>query len=196
MTLSMSYSGQMDGGNDARRRTGSVRQRGNTLQVRLFSGRDPVTGKDVYLTATIKGTDRAAHKEADAKLAEFWTEVRKQRSAQSSVTLGYVLDQWMSTSELEDSTRKTYEGYITRTIRPVLGNLPVRKVDARVLESLYNELRRCRIRCDGTPFIEKHKEDGEHDCKEAKCKPHECNPMATSTVRQIHAIISGALDAA
>jgi len=186
----------MDGDSDARRRTGSVRQRGNTLQVRLFSGRDPVTGKDVYLTATIKGTDKAAHKEADAKLAEFWTEVRKQRAAQSSVNLGYVLDQWMQTSELEDSTRKTYDGYIARTIRPVLGNLAVRKVDARTLESLYSELRRCRTGCDGTPFIEKHKKAGDHDCKVEKCKAHKCNPMATSTVRQIHAIISGALDAA
>lgn len=37
---------------------------------------------------------------------------------------------------------------------------------------------------------------GEHDCKKAKCRPHQCRPMATSTVRQIHSIISGALSAA
>jgi hypothetical protein len=91
--------------------------------------------------------------------------------------------------------KRTYEGYIARTIGPVLGELPVRKIDARVLETFYAELRRCRARCNGTPFIE-HKKDDEHDREKAKCKPHKCNPMAAGTVRQIHAIISGSLDAA
>lgn len=45
---------------EQRRRRGSVRQRGNSLQVRVFSGIDPLTGKDVYLTETVKGTDKAA----------------------------------------------------------------------------------------------------------------------------------------
>jgi hypothetical protein len=173
---------ETDGDSDTRRRTGSIRQRGNTLQVRLFEGRDSATGRDVYLTATVKGTDKAAHKEADAKLAAFWTEVRKQRSAQSSVSFGYVLDQWLSTNELAESTCHTYEGYIARTIRPVLGDLPARKVDARTLESLYNELRRCSARCDGTPYIEKHKKTEEHDCKTEKCRAHKCKGMASSTV--------------
>jgi tetratricopeptide (TPR) repeat protein len=69
----------------------AIRQRGNSLQVRLFSGVDPVTGRDVYLTATIKGTDKAARKAADDKLAEFRTQVVKQRSAQSSVGRAFVL---------------------------------------------------------------------------------------------------------
>ena len=71
----------------------------------------------------------------------------------------------------------------------------MRKITARILETFYSELRRCRVRCDGRPFIE-HAVDGEHDCKESKCKPHECDPMASSTVRQIHSIISGVFNAA
>lgn len=192
----MSYPGQMDGGSGVRRRTGSVRQRGNTLQVRLFSGHDPVTGRDVYLTATIKGTDKAARKQADAKLAEFWTQVRKQRSVQTTVSFSHALNEWMRTTDLEESTRHTYKGYIERTIRPVLGEIAINKIGPRVLENLYGELRRCRIRCDGKPFIEKHTTKDEHDCAIAKCEAHECRPMASSTVRQIHAIISGTLDAA
>jgi integrase len=54
----------------------------------------------------------------------------------------------------------------------------VNRLGANDLESLYAELRRCRSRMA------------------AGCEPHECNPMAASTVRQIHAIISSALDAA
>jgi integrase len=177
------------------RRRGNIRQRGSSLQVRFFAGKDPVTGRDVYLTASVPGTDRKAHKRAEDKLAAFRTQVNKQRSTSSLVKLGYAIDEWIRTSEHEDSTREGYRGYIDRTIRPVLGDVPVNKLTARMLETFYAELRRCRIRCDGRPFIE-HKVAGEHDCKAAKCKPHECKPMAASTVRQIHSIISGTLNAA
>jgi integrase len=101
----------------------------------------------------------------------------------------------MRTSEHEDSTREGYYGYIARTIRPALGDVPVNKLTARMLETFYAELRRCRVRCDGRPFVE-HQAVGEHDCKTGKCKPHACKPMAASTVRQIHSIISGTLNAA
>jgi len=180
---------------EAGRRRGSIRQRGSALQVRLFAGKDPVTGRDVYLAASIQGTDKKAHKRAEDKLAEFRTQVNKQRSTPSSVKLGYAIGEWLRTSEHEDSTREGYLGYIARTIRPALGDMPVNKLTARMLEVFYAELRRCRVRCDGRPFVE-HTAVGEHDCKAAKCKPHTCNPMAASTVRQIHAIISGALNAA
>lgn len=50
--------------------------------------------------------------------------------------------------------------------------------------------------CDGKPFVEKHKADGEHDCAAEGCVAHECKPMAASTVRQIHSIISSVLNAA
>jgi integrase len=174
---------------------GNIRQRGTSLQVRFFAGKDPVTGRDVYLTASISGTDRKAHKRAEDKLAEFRTQVNKQRSTPSSVKLEYAIAEWLRTSEHEDSTREGYRGYITRTIRPALGDVPVNKLTAWMLESFYAELRRCRVRCDGRPFVE-HRAVGEHDCKAAKCKLHACKPMAASTVRQIHSIISGALNAA
>lgn len=102
----------------------------------------------------------------------------------------------MKVVELEDSTRKTYEGYIARTIKPALGNVQAKKLDVRMLESLYTELRRCRVRCDQTPFIEKHKVEEPHDCVNEGCEVHKCRPMAASTVRQVHGIISGALEAA
>jgi hypothetical protein len=88
--------------------SGNIRQRGSSLQVRFFAGKDPVTGRDVYLTASISGTDRKAHKRAEDKLAEFRTQVNKQRSTPSSVTLGYAITEWLRTSEHEDSTREGY----------------------------------------------------------------------------------------
>ncbi|XVV01926.1 site-specific integrase [Actinosynnema sp. CA-248983] len=183
------------------RKKGNIEQRGDSLRVCLYAGLDPVTRKPVYHRATIPGTNKAAWKKAEDKLAEFRTQVAKQRSAESSVSLSYAIDEWLRTTELEDSTRKTYVGYIERTIKPALGGEPAKKVTARVLESFYTELRRCRLRCDGKPFIERHlkgkkKDRGEHNCETAGCKPHVCRPMAASTVRQIHSIISGTLNAA
>jgi integrase len=180
---------------DQRRRRGSVRQRGNSLQVRVFSGVDPVTGKDVYLTETVKGTDRAAQRTADKAMTRLLNQVDQQRTATSSVSFGYAIGEWLRTAELDEGTRDMYRGYVERNIRPVLGDVPVRKVSTRMLETLYSELRRCRVRCDGKPFVE-HRAEGEHDCVKKKCRAHECNPLAASTVRQIHSIMSGALSAA
>ncbi|HEY4021097.1 MAG TPA: site-specific integrase, partial [Pseudonocardiaceae bacterium] len=177
------------------RRRGSIRVRGGSLQVRAYAGVDPVTGRDRYLTESVKGTDRAARREAEKALSRLQAQVDAQRSTQSAVTLGYTLDEWLRTVELEDSTRDGYVGYIERTIRPVLGDVSISKISTRTLENLYAELRRCRGRCGGRPFIE-HRTQEEHDCEARKCRPHVCHPMAASTVRQVHAVISGALSAA
>src|SRR5690242_11499670 len=104
----------MGGESGPGRRTGSIRQRGNALQVRLFSGVDPVTGKDIYLAATIKGTDKAARKAAADKLSAFRTQVLNQRSATSAVPFSQAIDEWMRTSEIVDSTRDGYVNYIKR----------------------------------------------------------------------------------
>ena len=64
------------------------------------------------------------------------------------------------------------------------------------MESLYTQLRRCRVRCNGKPFIEKHAKTTQHDCVAEQCRPHVCRPMAASTVRQIHSVMSGTLAAA
>jgi integrase len=124
------------------------------------------------------------------------TVVDAQRAPTSTVTLAYVIGEWLRAAELEDTTRRTYVGYIERTIIPELGSVPADKLTALRLERFYAELRRCRARCDGRPFVERHAADGEHDCVASSCRPHACRPMAASTVRQIHSIISAALTAA
>ena len=169
--------------------------RGGSLQVRVFAGIDPVTRRDRYLSETVEGSDRPARREAEKVMARLQAEVDAQRSAQSSVTLGYTLDEWLKTLEVEDSTRDGYIGYVERNIRPTLGAVPIAKLSTRMLETFYAELRRCRIRCNGRPTVA-HRVVGEHACDVAGCTPHVCKPMAASTVRQVHAVISGALSAA
>ncbi|MFJ8813051.1 site-specific integrase [Amycolatopsis thermoflava] len=177
------------------RKRGSIRQRGKSLQVRVYAGIDPVTGRQSYLTETVKGTDKAAHRQAQKVMTRLQAQVDRQRGPDSSVTLSYAIDEWLKTADIEATTRHGYVGYINRTIKPALGEIAVNKLTARALETFYAELRRCRVRCDGRPYIE-HKLEGDHDCKVAKCTPHKCSGMANSSVRQIHSIISGVLNAA
>ena len=105
------------------------------MQVRVFAGVDPVTRRDRYLSETVKGTDRPARREAEKVMARLQAEVDGQRSAQSSVTLGYTLDEWLKTLEVEDSTRDGYTGYVERNIRPTLGAVPIAKLSTRTLET-------------------------------------------------------------
>ena len=184
-------------GQDAEsRKRGRIEKRGNALRVRVYAGDDPVTGRRVYRTETVQGTDRAAERRAQKALTRLLAEVNAQRAPTSTVALSYVLAEWLGTTELEATTRRTYVGYIDRTIVPAIGGVAADRLTARTLEMLYSELRRCRARCDGRPFIEHRSENAEHDCAEARCRAHVCRPMAASTVRQIHSIISAALSAA
>jgi hypothetical protein len=79
---------------------------------------------------------------------------------------------------------------VTKThIRPVLGQLPVARIDAEVLDSFYAQLRRCRARCDGKGRLIDHRVRGEHECNE-KCRPHVCKPLAPASIRKIHWMLS------
>ncbi|MGH3942177.1 MAG: tyrosine-type recombinase/integrase [Pseudonocardiaceae bacterium] len=174
---------------------GNIEARGDSLRIRVYAGIDPVTGKPVYLRETVRGTDDAARRTAKRTLNRLVAQAEKARRPSSVISLGHVIDEWLGVAEHEDSTRETYLGYIERTIKPALGSMSIAKLSVRHLETLYAELRHCRVRCDRKPFVE-HKAKGDHDCVKAKCTPHVCKPMAASTVRQIHSIISGALSAA
>jgi integrase len=64
-------------------------------------------------------------------------------------------------------------------------------LDADLFDSFYAELRRCREHCDRRPYIE-HRTARVHEC-DSRCRLHVCTPLADSTIRQIHFILSGAL---
>ena len=100
------------------RKRGQIEERGDSLRVVYYAGLNPVTGKRSYLRETIKGTDKAAYKKAENKLAEFRTQVAKQQSTTSTVPFGHAIDEWMKTTEIEDGTHSGYVNYIERYIRP------------------------------------------------------------------------------
>ena len=169
-----------------------IRPRGGTYQVRLFGGQDPVTGKQVMLTGSADDED-AAIKLRD----KFRRQVADATAARTSVTLGYLLDEWLAGHQVEETTRTSYRVAIEKFIKPAVGDTSLTRLaqlGARPFEQLYAELRVCRRRCKGRTFIE-HRTYRAHVCDE-RCVPHTCNPLSVSSVRECHAVLSGALNAA
>ena len=82
-----------------------------------------------------------------------------------------LIDRWLewrlSVRPISPTTVAAYRGYINRSILPSLGRLQVGQLDAATLDTFYARLRR-------------------HGGKDGR-------PLAASSVRQIHAILSGAL---
>jgi integrase len=149
-------------------------------------------------------------------------EVDAQRNARTRAVFRVAIAEWLNVHELEETTRDGYEMYARNYINPALGDEPVSKISARVLEQFYAELRRCRARCDGRPAID-HRVDGPHECRVVRhkrppgrppaggypehdcaqtectvkeCPPHTCRPLSNATISKLHFIIRGALTAA
>ncbi|MDP9241388.1 MAG: N-terminal phage integrase SAM-like domain-containing protein [Actinomycetota bacterium] len=175
---------------------GLVRKRGNSFQVIVYAGVDPVTGKDNYLSeSTLK------EKDVEKIRTRLLAEVDRQRSVSTKANLGYVLDAWLAVHEVDPSTLLSYRRTVEKRIKPALGQVAAAKITPRRLEEFYAELRRCRQRCDGRPFVE-HRTSSPHGCDAADrstrrtCRTHVCRPYAPATIRETHVIISGALSAA
>lgn len=132
---------------------------------------------------------------AQKQLTRLLRQVYEQWTPNSTVSLGHALDEWLRTAELEETTRKSYSSYIERAIKPALGTIALPKVETRVLENFYTELRRCRARCSGSRSSRRIPSKADHDCGVAKCRAHRCRPLAASTVRQLHWIINGTMSA-
>lgn len=198
---------------------GPRRQRGSidTLpsgarRVRVYAGRDPVSKRELYLSEIVTAGPRA-DREAEKVRTRLLHQVDEKRSPRSRATLGHLVDRWLEVHDGDPSTVRAYESKVRRHIRPLLGDLSLTRIDTEVLDSFYAELRRCREHCDGKSHVE-HRTAAPHVCDEHLsvacsppdpacchacrriCKPHECKGLGNSTVRQIHWILSGALDRA
>ena len=197
-----------------RRQRGTIRKRGKSLQVTVYAGLDPLTGKRMFLSEST--TDAV---EAERIRRRLVAQVDDQRGPRTGATFGRALDAWLRTHEAEETTLDGYRGYVRRTIEPALGAVALTRISAQVLEEFYAELRRCRQRCrDGEPAVDhrtavehacrvvRHKRrpgrpgPEAHDCAKAgcivvECPPHRCTPMSASSIRQVHWIISAALAA-
>ncbi|MBI1758603.1 MAG: hypothetical protein HYR62_05185 [Actinobacteria bacterium] len=183
-----------------------MRRRGDALQVRVHAGTDPLTGQRIDLTGSVPipvGKDglRAAQRDAEVIRTRLLAQVDQQRATSTKVPFGRALDAWLRVHEAAASTMRDYEMYVRLYVKPALGTTPISKVTTRDLEEFYADLRRCRARCTGRPYVV-HRTDRPHVCEDEDrstrklCRPHECRPLSTSMVRQIHFTISSTMAAA
>jgi len=162
-----------------------------SLRVKVYAGIDPLSGKRHYLTETIPAGPTAAAAAEKAR-TRLQSQVDERRNPRTKSTVDQLMDRYLELLDVDVTTRSSYEGYIRNHIRPLLGRLPVGKLNGETLDSFYAILRTCRAHCDGKPFIE-HRTGEPHDCTEKKCQPHICRPLKPSSIRQVHFCLSGAL---
>lgn len=158
-------------------------------------------------------TRRETEREAERVITRLLNQVDERRSPRAEATVNELLDRWLEVIDVERKTRAGYVSKIEKHVRPTIGRLPVGRVKAETIESLYAQLRRCRDHCRSEKFVQ-HRTSGEHVCdehsprrkcaKEASgdpeascqwcdraCKPHRCEPLAAGSIRVVHAILSG-----
>jgi integrase len=163
-----------------------IRKRNGYWQVRVYAGLDPLTRKPRY------EYDRAPTKKlAEQAEARLITEVAEgRRKGANARTVADLLDRWLpwhlQVNERSLGTGANYRHYIERKIKPALGPLPVRRLDPETLDTFYGQLLArggtARV-CVGTdPRTGK------------KCYATRPCALSPSTVRGIHAVLSGALE--
>lgn len=160
------------------------------LRITVYAGTDPVTGR-LHRLREIIPAGPSARAEADKALRRLISQVDERRNPRTNATLDQLLDQHFAMLDLEPNTIAAYRELAAGHIRPLIGAQKVGALDGAIFDSFYTELRRCRRRCRGRPFLE-HRTEEVHDCDEW-CRVHVCRPLAPATVRKIHFILSGAL---
>jgi integrase len=151
-----------------------IRQRKDRdgLQVQVYAGRDPLTGRKRWVSRQVPGKGRTAMKRARQVEAELLAQVAAgQHRGSRTKTVAELIERWLEwrlgVRPISPTTVAAYRGYIDRSILPSLGQLQVGQLDAATLDTFYARLRR-------------------HGGKGGR-------PLAAGSVRQIHAILSGAL---
>ena len=160
------------------------------LRVRVYAGKDPVTGRRHNLVEVIPPGPKAVRQAEEAR-TRLLAQVDERRQSRTNTTLNKLLDEHLAMSTWERSTRETYVGYVNKHIRPLIGTVKVGALDARVFDSFHAELRRCRDHCGRKRYVD-HRTPHPHEC-DSRCRMHECRPLGAATIRQIHFILSGAL---
>lgn len=183
------------------RKTAQKRQRGEIItlpnggrRVKVYAGIDPLTGRRHYLDQTLPPGPRVDD-DAEAQLTRFIHEVNERRNPRTKATVNQLMNRYLELLDVEVTTKRRYESVIRTHILPLIGDELISRLDGESLDSFYKILRTCRDHCGGRRRFIEHRMPGEHECDD-KCRPHQCKPLATSTINKVHWCLSGALKAA
>jgi integrase len=145
-----------------------MRQRGDSWQLRVFAGRDPVTGRKRWIAKTVHGGKRAARRE----LANLIAEVDRGLAAGTDATVNDLIERWLEVASpnWSPSTLVQTKSAIHTHIEPLLGPIRLKKLKAADLDRFYAELRK---------------------------RPGRRSPtLAPATIRRVYVIIHAALEQA
>ena len=148
---------------------GSMRQRGEgSWELRVYLGRDPLTGQKRWTYKTLKGGKR----EAQRALAAMVADADGSGVAPSSGTVSELLKRWFenSSADFSPSTVLQTTSSIRLYLVPGLGPYPVARLRTQDIDRLYRELR---------------KRGGQNG-----------KPLAPATVKRAHVILHRALEQA
>jgi integrase len=185
-----------------------IRKRRDGLQVQVYAGRDPLTGRKRWVSRQVPGQTKASYRQAKKVEAELLEQVdRGEQRGSRSTTVGELVERWVAWRQqvrpISPVTVANYRGAIDRYILPALGRAKVREIDAATLDALYAQVRahggKCRvcwqrIRRGGAPLRagERYRpgpgageQVHEPDCARGR-------PLSASAVREVHTVLSGA----
>lgn len=108
-------------------------------RLRVYAGLDPVTGRGRFRERGMRGTKR----DAEAALRKLAREVDEGRHRSTDGTVGFLLDRWIAhgAPSWSPTTLDSYTSNVRRHIRPALGDVPLSKLDAAMLDAFYDRLR-------------------------------------------------------
>ena len=156
---------------------GSIRRRKDgRWEGRYTAGHDPETGKAVY--KNVLGKTQAEVKEKLAKAIEKSKRVDIVRA--EKYTLGQWMEIWFENYariKVRPSFHATYRGYLDNHILPNIGNIPLNRLTTLDIQKFYKKLLEC----------------GRVVRAESKGQPR---GLSAKTVRNLHQILSSALDLA
>ena len=131
---------------------GVIRKRRGGLQVQVFAGRDPLTGRKRWVSRQVPGQTKAAYRQAKKVEAELLEQVdRGERRDGRSRTVGEPVERWLEWRQqvrpISPVTVANYRGAIDRYIIPNLGRANLHEVDAATLDTLYACVRATGGKC-------------------------------------------------
>jgi integrase len=185
-----------------------IRKRGGSLQVQVFAGRDPLTGRKRWLSRQVRGQTKAAYREAKKVEAQLLEQLDrgKQRGSRTR-TVGELVERWFEWRQqvrlISPVTVANYRGAIDRYITPNLGRAKVHEVDAATLDTLYARVRATGGKCRhcwkrirrGEPALRAGVRYRPRPGADEAVHGPDCArgwPVSASAVREVHSVLSGA----
>jgi len=103
-------------------------------RLRVYLGRDPLTGRPVQRQSTFRGSKTKAQRE----LAKLTADAAAGKFDRTTASVGQLLDKWLTHIEpmRRPSTVAGYRAKIDHAIRPALGDVPLSKLTAAELDRL------------------------------------------------------------